>query len=163
MTIVLSVMSGLILVGSAFTAFMLYYVERRDNVIKVKMDESGMSSVEFRAINIAPGDTREYLVKLTSELEGPCTLSLDFQELSLEEPAAPLKEYVYVTVKVNETILCDGLLKDIYDLPAIQMDCTLDGKEPFVFEITYHMPESVGNEAQNAKASFDLALTASNE
>lgn len=158
MSVGITVLCVLIAVSLGFSLFLFVNRENRQ-VLKATL-KNGETIVSFEALALVPGEAEEYTLRLTSEMEGDCTLTWHFQEDSSE--ANDLKEYVRVKVRQGEDILFDKWLCEVLEEEPFSMTCCLDTKEKTEFYITYYMPETVGNEATRTEAKFDLLLTAKN-
>ena len=138
----------------------IYFVASRDdrNIIDVKLDSSeSQSSVEFCALGLVPGKSVEYTIRLTNEVEGEYNITLEFEEEAEQE----LKKYVFAKIEVGGKIICDSLLADLFNGEKLSFSGALSSDKSRNIKITYYMPDSVGNEAQNAEANFELRITAS--
>ncbi len=153
----------LVIIGAAgFTGYLMWYAENRDDAIQVGLDGDG-EVVEFRDLEMHPGDSAEFDLAITHEVEGECQLTLDFIDSAPAEVTNNLKEYIKVIIIFNgEKIYEEDLTKAI-DAELAPIDCVLDEKEPVEMKIIYLMPIEVGNEAENAEAFIDLAIKVSNE
>ena len=161
MAIVLSASLLVILASAGFNAYLLWYDDNRDDTIKVGLDGDG-ETVEFRNLEMHPGDSVEFDLALTNEVEGDCRLTLDFID-SAPENVNNLKEYIKVIIIFNGEKVYEEALSSVIERELAPIDCVLDKKKPVEMTIIYLMPIEVGNEAENAEAFIDLKITASNE
>lgn len=155
---ILTFLSLFILLGVVLTAVMLFNIDNRD-IIDVKISENGEETVKFESLSMVPGKETEYTVLLYSEIEGKCRVSLTFEKGEKCE----LENYVYAVVEAETGVVCDMLLAELFEAGEICFDCEFVGKEPAEVNITYYMPENVGNEAQDSEAAFELVISVSNE
>lgn len=156
---ILIVIGILILVGVILTACFFFHPYGREDLVEINIEPGRRHAVEIRDLNLYPGKENVYSVLLYSDVEGTYKLKLAFEEI--EEHS--LKQYVYAAVEVEGEILCEALLADLFVEEGLTLSCDLKKKDAFLLTIRYSMPEEVGNEAQGAKAIFDLVLTASKE
>lgn len=151
-----------ILASAGFNAYLLWHVENRDDAIQVGLDSDG-EIIEFRDLEMHPGDSVEFDLAITHEVEGECQLSLDFIDSAPVEVTNNLKNYIKVIIIFNgDKIFEDDLVK-VIDTELAPITCVLDEKKPVEMKIIYLMPIEVGNEAENAEAFIDLAIKVSNE
>lgn len=164
MVILAIVSSVIIMVGVVIGALTLDSVDDGSRTEINFTEETLEGKVEFREMMLHPGETAEYTVHLTNEIEGACRLGINFDEYKPNLLANELKEYVYVTVTLGDKTVCkDVLLKDLFSTELPVMDCVLDAKKPVELAISFHMPVETGNEAEFTEAFFDLVLNISNE
>ena len=80
-----------ILASAGFNAYLLWHVENRDDAIQVGLD-SGGEVIEFRDLEMHPGESVEFDLAITHEVEGECQLTLDFIDSAPAEVTNNLKE-----------------------------------------------------------------------
>lgn len=155
--ILLVALAIMILLGVALTVYFLT-VDKR--VIKVRIEPDETQQIHFDAICLRPGEQCEYTVELSCEYSKQYRLTLAFSD---REPTQTLKNYAHVRVEKDGEVVCDQLLADMFEQGGVttQIDFT-DGAKNDI-RIVFYMLETVGNEAQNAEADFDLLLTATNK
>ena len=151
-----------ILASAIFNAYLLWYSENRDSAIKVGLDGDG-ELVEFRDMEMHPGDSLEFDIAITHEVEGDCQLKLDFIDAAPEAVTNNLKDHIKIIIIFNGEKIYEDDLVEAIDKELAPIDCVLDEKDPVTMKIIYLMPIEVGNEAENAEAFIDLMITASNE
>ena len=163
MSIAIGIMAVLIALGSGFAVYMWVEMADRD-VIDVNIGEGETKAITFESLSIAPGDTVDYTVKLKSEVEGTCMLELDFNDRSADSSEVNnLKDFVTVRIVIDEHTYVDAPLAEVMAGEPLELECSLSASDALEIEVYYHMPESVGNEAQRADALFELLLSVSNE
>ena len=157
---VMIVCSVLTLVGIILIWFFIATPDK-NNVIDVNIDTKGSSeSIEFESLDLIPGRSVEYTVKLHGEITEDCDITLDFED---ENKKLTLKNYVYAKIIVGEEIVCDELLSNLFEMKEeLKLSSKLDRKGTYDISIIYYMPDTVGNEAQSAEADFKLNIAASN-
>ncbi len=155
---VLTFLSLFILLGVVLVTIMLFNIDNRD-IIDVKISENDTETVKFESLSIVPGGKDEYTLLIYSEIEGDCRVRLDFQKGEKTE----LENYVYAAVETESGIVCDMLLAELFEAGELCFNCDFDSGKPVKINITYYMPKTVGNEAQDAEAYFGLDISVSNE
>ena len=159
MRIVLIVMSVFLLAGAVLTGYMLLNLDSRD-IINVDIGRTGASAVDFSALQMKPGDSKEYVLSIGSELPGDCTMTIDFAETD----DGKLKDFVYVVVEANGEVLCDKLLRDLFEAEEpIEFECKIKKYERYDVKVKYYMPLEVDNSAKNTHSDFMIKITVSNE
>ena len=165
MTLVLICSSVIILIGVIVGFATLGHNEERENTTKIAFSEDKTEgAIQFRDMLLHPGESIDYTVLMTNELEGECKLGISFKEHKPNLLANELKKFVYVTVTLDGVTLCENiLLEDMFDTEIPLQDCVLEKREPVELHIVFHMPVDTGNEAQYTEALFDVLLNVSNE
>ena len=152
-------LSLLILVGVALTTWFMLRPAEQENFLNLNLDNGSSESVEFRDLNMYPGKTVSYTMFLFSEIDDDYTVDFDFREMEGEI----LKEYINVTVTVDDEVFIEDTLKNLLDGSGKALDCYLQDGIPCTVHIDFAMPEDVGNAPMGTKTLFELVLTASNE
>ena len=158
MSVALTLLSLLIIVGVGLTTYFLLHSERDADLIRLDLENEESQEIVFRALTLLPGGSRTYTLSLFCEVADEYDVTLQFSET--EDRA--LKDYVYAKIEVGGETLCDRLLSDLFGEGATVFPCAFGSGESVDVKITYYMPEEVGNEAQNAEVDFELLITASN-
>lgn len=158
MRIILTVGSVLIIGGVSLMGWMLTTEDER-GVIEVKLEDGKTESLEFESLALIPGEECEYTIQLERSASRKYTLELDFTET--EEKT--LKNYARVKIVSSGEVICDELLKTVFEGDAIVLPVDFDEGKNTELKIVYYLPAEVGNEAKRAEAIFELLLTASNE
>ena len=161
MALAVAICALVILASAGFNAYLLWHVENRDDAIQVGLDSDG-EKVEFRNLVMHPGESAEFDLAITHEVEGKCKLSLDFID-SAPEGVNNLKNYLKVIIIFNGEMIYEEDLAKVIETDLVPIECTLDDKKPVEMKIIYLMPIEIGNEAENAEAFIDLMITVSNE
>lgn len=154
----LTLISVLLLVGAGLTVYFVTH-PNRSNIIDVDVADGTSSEVRFESLALIPGASSSYTVRLNSEVTDEYEVVLEFDGTA----SAGLCENLVVEID------CKGManrktakLTELLSGKSIIIYDTLTEGEPYEIKITYHLPESVGNEAQNTEASFDLTIKTSN-
>lgn len=131
------------------------YNSRGSGSINIEIEDGEESVVEFEKLGLVPGQSVEYNIALSTK-DGPTNrIYLNFYETE----DSPLKEFVRAKITINDEVLCDELLADLFY--GYEADYLIDiSKSDCKINITYYMPLEVGNEAENAEAWFNLYITA---
>lgn len=141
----------------------IYFIvetNRDYSMIDVKLNnKQDEYRVEFEHLNIVPGSEVTYTVSLKGHRDEECDVFLSFSD---SDSALTLKEYVYAKVTLNGEVVCDELLKDLFEKDRVELSYKFKNGEKYQLLVTYYMPLHVGDEAQNAEASFDLVITITN-
>ena len=162
MATVLTACLVVIFASAIFNAYLLWHAKDRDSAISVGLSEKG-EIVEFHNLEMHPGDSLEFKIDLTHEVEGECKLSLDFIDVAPETVTNNLKNYLKVILIFNGSKVYEADLTDAIEKDLSPIVCELDDKIPVEMTVIFMMPIEVGNEAENAEAFIDLLITASNE
>ena len=128
--------------------------------IRVEIEAGESHSLEFKRLGLVPGEECGYTVKLSSDDTSKFDLTLGF----LPDQSTGLENYARVKLVTEDgEILCDELLADAFDIDPLVLSVDLDEGLNDRIEVIYYMPDSVGNEAEETEATFQLVITASNE
>lgn len=153
------------LVGAGLSIYFLLNPGRADNVLDIDLSIGGQYRVEFSELDLIPGESAEYDVNLSSDINVEALVTLEFKRT--DESAAGVAElakYSYVRITHENEVLCDSLISEFLDNETrVTFECAIGTDSPCNLKIMYYMPSEVGNEAQNAEASFELLITATNE
>ena len=148
----------MILVGVFVLAWMLMTAEER-NVIRVSLEMGDSKPVVFEALDLVPGDSRGYEIRLVKEGSDKYDLRIDF----VETGDGTLKNYARVKIIAHGEAVYDDLLANALESESIVLAVDFKEKQNTEFQVVYYLPPDVGNEAKNAEAKVGLLLTASNE
>lgn len=155
--IALIVLSVMILLGVGLTVYLL---NTDKSVIRVSVNPNEEQSVSFEELSLCPGESCSYTLVLDSDVSDRCQVTLNFDD---QEPTQTLKQYAYIRMEQDGEVLCDELLATVFqrESTVLTMDF-FDGAKREI-KISYYIPEDVGNEAQNAEATFDLHIALTND
>lgn len=151
------VICTMIVIGMGISIYLL--LNRKKNVIKVNLDSEQAQNIEFKNLCLLPGEKCEYTVIVRRKLSKNCDVTLDFSEI--EEQT--LKNYVYAKIEVDDKTICDQLLSSLFEDENIVISVDFTKNKKTKIKICYYMLENVGNEAQNAEATFNLHIMATNK
>lgn len=155
--IALIVMCVMALVGVALTA---YFLSAAKNVIKVEIEPDKTQAVEFEHLGLHPGESCEYILRLSSEYSEEYRLELKFKDRA---PELTLKDYACVRIERDGETVCDEVLATAFELDCITLGIDFSHGAKNEITIVFYMPEEIGNEAQDAEADFELLITATDE
>ena len=159
--ILLVILSLSLLTGAAFATYFLLNPDRESNVFDINVTSNNQRIIEFSNLALIPGQSVEYDVNLTSETDVEARVTLQF--VRDESVDNGLEKYVYARIKLGGEVLCDAILEEIIAGEPLKLVCNVGADTPKTLNITYYMLDSVGNEAMNAEASFELLVVATNE
>lgn len=146
-----------IIVAALFSAYLLTADQQR--MIRLVIEPEGAYMVSFENLSMIPGEPVNYTLVLEDELSENYHVCLQFVERE-EAEETTLKFFTDVTIEVDGEVLCNQSLDQLFKGEQIDFVVALSQEDKKEISICYYMPEDVGNEAQNAKAEFDLLVTA---
>lgn len=155
--IVMVILSAMLLIGVGMTGWMLGTRDDRE-VVRIDLDGQ-IDPIGFENLCLIPGESCSYTFRLKGDVAKEYDVHLRFEET--EEKT--LKNFAFVRIETNGTVLCDELMETAFEGEGIELHVDLSQAKQQDLIITYYMPLEVGNEAQNAEAIFDLLITATNE
>ncbi len=154
------VLSLLIVCCIAFTGYMVANAEHVENdIINVELHDGVTKEVVFKKLNLAPGESCGYTLVLEREEVVAYDVTFAFEE----SEDLKLKNYVYVKMEANGIVFYDKLLADAFEEELINLHVDPADTGSGDIKITYYLPKDVGNEAQKAKSTFKLLVTAMSE
>lgn len=159
MNISLIALSVMLLLGVSLTVYVLI-TGNDSRIIDVQISDGKTETVEFKSLNLLPGEEVVYTLALSGEKAEKYSVVLRFAP---NDGSQTLAEYVYVRVEMGGKTACDTLLSNALLGDNIDLYADFSGNTNNDITVTYYLPQSVGNEAQNAAASFELLICASNE
>lgn len=151
------VLSFLIICSIIFTAHVVTDAQHvEDDIVHVQVEEGITKEVVFKKLDLAPGESCEYLLVLERDEVLGYDLTFEFEETEKLD----LKKYVYIKMEICGKVFYEKLLADAFEEKTFTMH--IDHKTPNDDDITvtYYLPEDVGNEAQKAQSTFKLLVTA---
>ena len=151
---ILLVGSIMILIGVALMYWMLMTEEDR-TVIDVDLEVRR----DFKELCLIPGEEVAYTIKLNNNKGSKYDLHLDF----VEEEDRALKKYARVKIESAGEVVYDELLADAFQAPDVIFPISFKESSNNEFTIVYYLPIDIGNEAENAMATFYLLITATNQ
>jgi hypothetical protein len=155
--IVMVILSAMLLIGVGMTGWMLGTRDDRE-VVRIDLDGQ-IDPIGFENLCLIPGESCSYTFRMKGDVAKEYDVHLRFEET--EEKT--LKNFAFVRIETNGTVLCDELMATAFEGEGIELHVDLSQAKQQDLIITYYMPLEVGNEAQNAEAIFDLLITATNE
>ena len=158
--VILTVLSIVMAVQAGLAIYFIVQTNRDYSMIDVKLKENQNEYVvAFDHLGLAPGEQADYTVSLKGHRDVECDVFLSFTD---KDESLTLKDYVYAKVSINGETVCDELLKDLFQKDRVELSYNFKNGEKYQVLVSYYMPLSVGDEAQNAEATFDLVITITN-
>lgn len=155
-----------ILVASVITTVLccsilsFYAYSKDDTPLIILKDGESAEQVRIELDNFAPGVEKNYKFEFKAEKKGDYSIEVDFEETKTGE----LKKYLEVVIKVNGEVLCFTDLNKLFNgEKEIKIEEDFIKNEILEFEICYKMPATVGNEAENAEADFNMIIKMAKE
>jgi len=158
MQVLLLVSSAMVLIGVILSILAHMYAAGR-RVINVDLSDEIDSVIEFKDLALIPGEECKYTVKLAGEAGVRYGVELAFSE----KGDSPLKQYAYARLEFDGEVIYEELMSELLDEDGTRLSLDLETGKDSIVEVTYYLPEEVGNEAQNAEAVFELRITANNK
>ena len=139
---------------------LLLYANHTQNDLeeKIEIESEGVTknTLSVKELTLHPSESKVYTVVLKSELEGDFDVKMDYRETK----DGGMKPYVNVLIRAGAQVLYEGTLTDLLDKDhLITFDVSIHADDPLTLTICYSMPESIGNEAQDTFAEFDIQTT----
>ena len=156
-SIIMIAICSLILVGSGIMGYFVANPDRGSETISVDIGKGG--TVAFEDLALLPGEQTKYEIELKGEIETECEVTLSFEE----KGDKTLKYYVYARVEHNGEVIADKSLSELFEGEVFKFKSDLTKGKISILTVTYYMPSTVENEAENAEADFILHITAANE
>ena len=128
------------------------------NTVTVSEDGVVKESIEISSMTLNPDESRENYIFLRSEIDGNFNVTISFEEIQNGD----LKNFVNVSVLVNDIAVQDETLLNLLSGTAISFNENLNKTDAVIVKIVYKMPKSVGNEAQGTTASFNIRIKIQN-
>lgn len=127
-------------------------------VIQPDIRAGKTQTINFEELCLRPGESCEYALRLNDEYAEKYRICMRFTDLA---PTLTLKKYAYVRMEKDGTVLCDVRLSELFERREVTAEIDFSNGENII-NLIFYMPQTVGNEAQDAQASFRLLVTASN-
>lgn len=151
-----------LVVTIAVCVFLIVHLQSKrdkgESLLNVTLSTEGVTQerLEFEALSLSPGQSREYTVNVSGGMDCPYAISLAFTQTA----ESTMRDFVNVKVYANGELLADSSLASLFAGETIALSHTFGKDETLGITVRYEMPESVGDEAQGTSASFDLVMTA---
>ena len=112
--------------------------------------------IKFEFNNFSPGSEKGYTLQFEGNSNGKYLFNFHFNEIGNGE----LKKYLNVGIKMNGEVVYEcSLMELLSGQNDLSFELKILRKEIVEFELIYLMPESIGNEAQNALGKFNLLVS----
>ena len=152
---ILTVSMALIsLMSICLTFFIKEDVPSLSETVVVSVDGVAEKTLTVDGLEIYPGETRECIVFLKSELSGGFDATLTFEEFEDDG----LKSFIDVKVFISNAQVYEGTLEDLLSCKSVTFRVNLDNVTATQLKIQYLMDVNVGDDAQGATASFYVNL-----
>lgn len=144
-----------IVLTTILIVFSIFIPRGQENPIKIYKDNEIFKQIMVEFDTFHPGDEKKYALQFEGVYDGKYALNFDFNEINNGD----LKKYLNVVIKKNGEIIYSSSLLDL-----ISGNCDLYSeliilkREVVEFEIYFIMPETIGNEAQNAEGTFNISI-----
>ncbi len=146
-----------LLLLSIMAIILIFYVEedlpRLSETVIVTSDGVLEETLVVDDLTINPGEKRECVIFLKSELDTDFDVTLKFEE-SFD---GGLKPFIDVEIFSGDKKAYSGSLTELLSGQAVEFNEDLSNK-PTLLKIVYKMPVQTGDEAQNTTASFYIRL-----
>ena len=160
---VLVTVISLAIIGLILVLFFIFWsklpiITTDVSIIEINLEDGSEEKIEFKNLELIPGSSVEYNVKVKVDKTDEYLLSFDF----LIVKDSRLKRYTRVKIVDEDgVIICDETLKNLLDSEeGIDYVFKISKSEPLYLDIIYYMDESVGNEAKKLSMTFDLIISA---
>lgn len=154
----LVILSCLILIGVILMTIIVTNLGNRQ-LIRIDIGDPGDDVVEFENLGMIPGQRCHYVLSFESVNAQQHHIKLTFAE----KDDQTLKKYAYAKITMGDQVVYEDLLENLFKKKELEFDVELVNGQSRDVEIAYYLPESVGNEAQNAETTFDLLITTNNK
>jgi hypothetical protein len=128
------------------------YAAEQSDIYLTAQDEG--DNVAFAISNMLPGDTetKTFRVSVKGDEPLPVTYTIRFHGGDLE-----LADYVDCLITLDgDTVLYDGKLADVPSTFVNDANCSSGSDATQVYQVTFSMDTSVGNEAQGLQLMLDM-------
>ncbi len=159
-TILVAALCLLAVMGGLLAAHVQMAHEDFEENITVSKEGTTTSTVAVHDLALLPAASRTYTVHLRCKASGTYRILLSYEE----KANGGLKPFVNVTVRADGEIVWNGTLQELLDgntCPTFSGE--LQEKDSFDVQITYDMPQEIGNEAKDTFADFDVHFTIEKE
>ena len=134
----------------------LYSIETGDDLCLLLLLLLIFEQELFEFNNFSPGSEKGYTLQFEGNSNGKYLFNFHFNEIGNGE----LKKYLNVGIKMNGEVVYEcSLMELLSGQNNLSFELKILRKEIVEFELIYLMPESIGNEAQNALGKFNLLVS----
>lgn len=146
--------------GGLLAAYTQLAHEDFEENITVSKEGTTTSTVAVHDLALLPAASRTYTVHLRCKASGTYRVSLVYEE----KENGGLKPFVNVTLKAKDEIVWNGTLQALLDSDVnLNFLAELQAEDAYDVQITYDMPQEIGNEAKDTFADFDVHFTIEKE
>lgn len=156
---VLIVITAVMTIIGIILMFQTMQASEDPDVITVYVKEGTIETVEFADLALIPGASCQYGIKIKSETAKSCNVHMHL----VAKEQKGLEKFAYVKILSGDTVLYEELLETAFSTEGVSFPVDFVSGKNVELTVEYYLPESVGNEAKNAEAVFELQISASNE
>ena len=156
---VLIVITAVMTIIGIILMFQTMQASEDPDVITVYVKEGTIEIVEFADLTLIPGASCKYGIKIKSEITKSCNVQMHL----VAKEQKGLEKFAYVKILSGDTVLYEELLETAFSTEGVSFPVDFVSGKNVELTVEYYLPESVGNEAKNAEAVFELQISASNE
>jgi hypothetical protein len=129
--------------------------------IEVTLTQDGVEkeTLHIESLSMRPGSKVESVASVTCQADGNFSFKISF----LQTEESPLKDYVNVSIKVEDELLGEYALWELLDGQTMQFTRSVVAGEDFQILLVYKMPIEVDDAAQGLAAKFIVELEAGNK
>ncbi len=132
------------------------YKQRFTDDVTIVLDQTPQTQLEVELYDMYPGASKSYEIHLKADLGKTYNLALNFQKTK----ACTIAQFIDVQVKLGDELIDSAKLEEYLDGKKVSFPMDFDSQTMIDIEIIYSMDDSVGDEAQNTTADFNLILSA---
>ena len=142
------------LISVCLLCFIKEEVSSISETVVVSVDGKAEKTLTVEQLSIYPGERRECIVFLKSELSGDYKATIDFEE----KDNGGLKDFIDVEIYIGDEMVYNGNLIGLLSGRRVAFNLNLDNENTNQLKIVYIMDVNVGNNAQKTTASFYVKL-----
>lgn len=126
-----------------------------ENFILIDGKGQTIGNIEVKDIAINPGSSSNTTINLSSIVNGKYNINISFNE----EKTSILKEYINISIVVEDKIIHEALLNDmIKNNTIVKFDNHLKKGAPLKINIIYTISKDVGNEIEGKDLKLNIKL-----
>lgn len=141
----------LTLVAIAVLVFIVVIQSTFTDKIVIRSNKEIHKIVEVADLKLIPTESKEYEIELNSYTSGDFKITLDYNELK----DGGMKDFVDVKIIIEEKTIYEGKLTELFE-NNVSYNLRVESGYSSKILIIYSMAESVGSEAENTYADFEI-------
>lgn len=147
-----------IVILATILTILLLQAKRQEFDVNVKIGINGQASetLEFNDLNLKPGESTEYKMKVECSLDGEYEFSFSFSQTE----DGKLAPFVNVDIECNGEIKSENLNTLFFSKKQLKFNCGMSRDKAQELVIKYTMPYEVDNDAKNTWSNFNVLFTA---